>query len=250
MTNSSTALALGYGIAIAGWAALLIAWPGLWPKQPLSFERPWREVLWAFAGVLGVILVGQAYVAGFRLRGTGGLRVVAESVNQLVIFAPMLAIPILRGHDLTTAWIRRDRIWLRLAIGTALSIAAVGVFTALHGPTRWPAAVAEIYRPRNAHIAVQVLLEDIAIAILVVRLAAALGKGRAVALAGILFAAGHVPTMIAVGVSVAELAALLRDAALAIAVISLAIRAADVWVLWPMHFAMDMMQYVTSGRTP
>jgi hypothetical protein len=149
-----------------------------------------------------------------------------------------------------TAWIRRDRVWLRLVLGIVLSSIAIGVFTTLHGTVAWPQALIAVYRPGSAHIAMQVLLEDIAIAILAVRLAAAMGSGRAAALAGLLFAAAHIPTMFAQGATAAELLPLLRDAALGTAVIAMGLRAADVWVLWPIHFAMDMMQFVVSGRTP
>ena len=250
MTSYSTALALGYAAALAGWALLLYTRPQLWPQTRPRFARPWREVLWALLGAVGVILVGQVYSAGFRLRASGGLRVLAESINQLLIFAPMLLVPLMRRDDLSTAWIRRDRVWLRVGIGIVLGLLAIGVFTTLHGSVSWPAAIARTYRLASVHIAVQVLLEDIAIAILVVRLAAAMSTRKAIALAAILFAAGHIPTMITNGASPAELLALLRDAALGGAVIALAIRAADVWVLWPIHFAMDMMQFVVSGRTP
>ena len=250
MTSYSVALAVSYAIAMAAWALLVRAVPHLWPRVQLSFERPWREVGWAVLAVVAVVLLGQLYVAGIRLRGTAGWRPLTETINQLVIFSPILALPRLRRHEYTTAWIRRDRIWLRLTIGILLSLGAVACFTALHGSVAWWAAVVRIYRPSSLHIAAQVLFEDIAIAVLVVRLAAALGTVGAVVLAAVLFAAGHIPTLIANGATPTELLGLVRDAVLGAAVIGVAIRAADLWVLWPIHFALDMMQFVTSGRIP
>jgi hypothetical protein len=87
-------------------------------------------------------------------------------------------------------------------------------------------------------------LEDIAIAILMVRFAAAIGPRRAILVVAALFAAGHIPALLATGGTQAELISLVRDAALAAGVIAVALRGADVWILWPIHFAMDMSQWI------
>ena len=201
--------------------------------------------------MLGVLLVGQLYARGIRLPATGSLRPLAESVNQIVIFAPMLALLALRRHSLETAWIRRDRVPLRIGIGVVLATIAITAFTAVYRDApSLGTVISRTYRPANTHIAVQVLLEDIAIAILMVRLAGALGPRRAILLVAALFAAGHIPSLLATGGTQAELISLIRDAALAAGVFAVALRGADVWVLWPVHFAMDMMQFAIPGRQP
>jgi hypothetical protein len=231
------------------WAALLWWRPAFWPRADTRFERPWREVGWAFLAVLGVILVGQLYARGIRLAARGPWRPLTESANQIVIFAPMLLLLWLRRHGPETAWIRRDRVPLRIALGLVLaSLAIVGyVLVQRQAPTVW-IVLSRVFHPRSTHVAVQVLLEDIAIAILFVRLASAIGPRVTVALVASLFAAGHVPSLMAQGTTSAELLGLIRDAIVTGGVLLVAARGADVWVLWPIHFAMDMMQFAIPGR--
>jgi hypothetical protein len=38
--------------------------------------------------------------------------------------------------------------------------------------------------------------------------------------------------------------------ALAVGVLVVALRGRDVWVVWPVHFVMDMMQFAMIGRQP
>ena len=86
-------LLAGYSVALALWAVLLRWRPDVWPKtNKRPFQRPWLEVGWALLGGVGVLLVGQLYARGIRLPASGALRPLTESVNQLVIFAPMPAL--------------------------------------------------------------------------------------------------------------------------------------------------------------
>jgi hypothetical protein len=87
-----------------------------------------------------------------------------------------------------------------------------------------------------------VLLEDLAIAILFVRLAAAAGPGVAILGTAALFAAGHVPALLAEGASTSELIGLVRDFGLGVLVVGTAWRGADVAWVWPVHYTLDMTQ--------
>jgi hypothetical protein len=102
---------------------------------------------------------------------------------------------------------------------------------------------ARIFRYANLDEAVQVLLEDLVIAVLYVRIAAAMGQARAVVLVAVLFAAGHIPTMLAQGASVTELASLFLDTGLGVAVIMTLQRSRDILWFWVVHFSMDMLQF-------
>lgn len=196
-----------------------------------------------------VIGVGQLYVHGWRLPSSGWFGPLGESINQIFIFSPLLVLLAWRRQSLRTAWVRTDRLLARIVVGLSLALAAIVVFTSLQSEARsWFAVVPRVYRFENLPHAVQVLLEDIAIAILVVRLSAATGRRTAVLITAALFAAGHIPAMIATGADAAELVGLVRDFLLGIAVIGTAQRSADVAWLWCVHFAMDMMQF-ESGAT-
>jgi len=189
--------------------------------------------------------IGQLYVRGIRLPADGAGGTVFECLNQLVIFAPIVLLPIIRGHALTTMWLRIDRLWARLLIGLGLAFAALAVFSfAFEGAATWGSLVREIYQPHHADLAVQVLLEDLTIAILFVRLEAVLRRRTwAVLAVAALFAAGHIPAMIAGGASLGELLLLLRDFGLAAAVLAIVSRARDVVPFWCVHYALDMTQF-------
>jgi hypothetical protein len=78
----------------------------------------------------------------------------------------------------------------------------------------------------------------------------AYGLWATILLVAILFAAGHIPVMVVTGASLWELARLALDAGLGVVVLFIAQRSADVWWLWCVHFAMDMMQFVAAMPAP
>jgi hypothetical protein len=241
-----TALLAGYATALVGWLAALRLRPTAWPRRESpAFAHPWREVAWALVAAVGVIAVGQLYVRGIRLRAAGALAPAAESVNQLVIFSPMLLLLVVRRQPLATAWLPTDRVAGRVAVGVALALLAIAAFTAVRPVVgAWGVVVARVYRWASLPTLVQVLLEDVSIAILFVRLRAGLGARATIVLVAVLFAAGHVPTLLATGAPPREIAALALDAGLGVGAVAALQRSADVWWFWQVHFAMDMMQFV------
>lgn len=107
-----------------------------------------------------------------------------------------------------------------------------------------------IARYQNLDKFVQVFLEDMSIAILLVRFQAAVGPAWATVTVGLLFAAAHAPAMITHGASPTELAHLIVDAALGVAVISVLRHSRDIVWLFLIHFCLDMTQFaqITFGR--
>jgi hypothetical protein len=208
-------------------------------------------VAWACLGVLGVIAIGQVYVRHGLFPTEGPLAPLIEAGNQLVIFSPVLAVPLLRRHELRTAWLPVDRIWARLLVGLALAALAILAFTSVRqGSGNWVEVYPRVYQMKNVGLAAQVLWEDLAIAILFVRFQAAIGLRGTILLVASLFAAAHVPSMVARRTSPGELAGLVLDAGLGVVVLFIAQRSADVWWLWCVHFAMDLMQFHAAAPTP
>jgi len=241
-------LATAYAAVCALWWLLSRVVP-LWrdAARP-QFSRPWREVGLVFLAIAAVLALGQLWVRGVRLTLPGPWFPLAESVNQLIIFAPLIAVPVVRGDGWASAWVRTDKLPLRLAIGLALALFALFLFASLErGAPSWLNTVRSVFSPRRAHLAVQVLLEDLAIAILFVRLGAAMGPRRAILAVAGLFAAAHIPSMIARGDAVRELFGLLRDFGLGALVIGTAWRSADIAWVWPVHYALDMTQFLQSA---
>lgn len=238
------ALLVGYAVALGGWH-LMHRWLPLWPAGSApELVRPWRETAYAALSLVGVLLVGQMYVRGWLLEADGSLAPLLGAVNQVIIFGPFLAYLVIRRAPLDTVWLGAGRRPQRVLAGAVLALVAVLAYTVVRADAAgFPAVVAGIFRYGHLDEAVQVLLEDVVIAVLYVRLAAALGHGRAVVLVAVLFAAGHIPAMVAGGATVGDLASLVLDAGLGVAVIVTLYRSRDILWFWGIHFAMDMLQF-------
>ena len=241
-------LIIAYATVCALWWALSFLLP-LWraPDRP-KFARPWIEVAWAFLAVIGVLVLGQVYSRGVRFHAPGAWQIAAESLNQILIFFPIVLLPVIRKQGWSSAWIQLRRLWARLLVGFGLALIALLIFSLVEqGSPSWWIAVKSAFRFGNAHLAVQVLLEDIAIAIVFVRVAAATSPQYAILLVALLFAAGHIPAMIANGASAQELLGLVRDFGLGVLVIGTLWRGADIAWFCPVHFALDMTQFMPKG---
>jgi len=239
-------LYIAYATALVGW---LIVWrikPNLWPRAATpGFAHPWREVGWALLAGVGIILIGQLYQRGLRLSGRGPLREIAEVANQAMIFSPIWILLFIRGQGLSTVWLPTNRIGTRIIIGLILAVVALFAYcVARSRPSAWFDTIKHVYHWKHLGFAAQVFFEDVAIAMLMVRLAAALRRPwLAAVIVGFLFAAGHIPAMLENGVRFTEMTGLLFDFVLAASAIAVLQRAADVWWFWCVHFAMDMTQF-------
>jgi hypothetical protein len=199
---------------------------------------------YALVASAAVVALGQGYVRGYRLAAPGPLGPLAEALNQLAIFAPFFLLLVIRRQGLETAWLPTRRVWQRLAVGLGLAQIAILAFTLTRpGSDPWPTVAPRVYSARNGGYAVQIFCEDVAIAILFLRLQAALGARLSLFLVALLFAGGHLPTMIAQGTSLAEALRLLLDAGLCVLALAVVRRSQEVWWFWCVHFAMDMMQF-------
>lgn len=249
-------LFIAYGTAMAVWLFVAMVLPRLWrPSQlllaqlwprpePVTFLHPWREIGWAVVAGIATLGIGQLYMNGWRLPTPGALAMVTESINQLLIFSPFLLLLVLRRQSPRTAWLPMDHIGWRLLVGLGLALVAIGAYSVVRdGETPFFGLLMGAYSPGNIPRAVQVLLEDMVIAIVFVRLQSAMGKRLPILLVALLFAAGHIPAMLSGGAGWHELGSLLLDASLAVGILAVLQRSADVWWFWCVHFAMDMMQF-------
>jgi len=244
-------MVVAYLVALGGWLVIHRLQPRLWPAAPAPrFAQPWRELGFAMLGAVGVLAVGQLWTRGIRLPERGPLGPLLGAVNQLAIFAPILLVPLLRRHPWTTAWLPAPRLAARVGAGIGLAILAVTVYALVRdgAPAPWVVA-GRLERYQHLDELTQVLLEDVTIAILFVRCSTAVGSRWAVVIVAALFAAGHVPAMLAGGAPLLELAGLLRDAGLGVAVILVLRRSQDVMWFWWIHFAMDMTQFARISGT-
>jgi hypothetical protein len=250
------ALLAAYTVAMLAWDRVARRLASLWPATAgAAFLRPWREVGFFFLAVAGVLLIGQLYTRDWLLPAQGALGEITDAANQLIIFAPLLVLPLLRRRGiagqtpdarvvLTTMWLPTRRVWARALVGLVLSLVAMLVFTSVRsGSDAFTAVLPRVYHPDNFSYLVQVFCEDVAIAIGFVRLRAAAGLARAIVLVAVLFAAAHIPALVAGGAAFGELSGLVLDAGLGVLVLFFLQRSADVWWFVWVHFALDMMQF-------
>ena len=238
-------LVVAYLIALGGWLLAARLLPSVWPAAPAArFDHPWTEVALALLGCLGVIAVGQLWARGIHLPERGALGPLFSAVDQALIFVPVLLAVVLRRQPRTTAWLPRARMATRLGVGLLLAAVAVTAYSLLRAGAVAPwTMLGRIWRYEHLDTMVQVFLEDVTIAILFVRLAAAIGSRWATVIVACLFAAGHIPAMLTQEAAWRELAGLLRDAALGVAVILVLQRSRDVLWFWCVHFCLDMTQF-------
>ncbi len=233
-------LLVGWWAALAAWLGLARLLPWLWPEPgPADIQRPWRSLIWVLAGLAATLGLSRLHAHGFMLVVPGIAGAVAAAVEQLIIFAPVLLVP----HWLDereTRWLPRGRIWLRVLIGLALAELALLAYAAPHGLDAWWAATAETFDPWNWPYLVRVFCQDVAVAILFLRLRAVMGHEWAVALIAAGFAVAQLPAMGAIDGE--ALVRLVIDGGLGAVVLVIAARSADLWWFVWVHFAMDTMQ--------
>jgi hypothetical protein len=243
------ALLLSYGVVLLAMWEIARRAPQLWPAPDAAgFAHPWRELAWVLAAIIAVLVVGMLYTRGWLLPATSKHRPALDAVNQLLIYAPLLLLLALRHQGLETAWLPRRGVLARIGIGLGLAwLGLLAYALARPGLGAWPRLVAEVYAPSHVSHLVQVLLEDVGIAIVFVRLRGALGRWTLVVVAA-LFAAAHVPGMLAAGADMSALWHLAGDVVLGVLALALLQRLRDVWWFWMVHFALDMTQFFAGGQ--
>ncbi len=237
------ALLIAYSTAFVAVIGIARALPQLWPApEPAPFTRPWREVGWAMLAAGVVILIGMLYARGWLLPATSRHRPLLDAINQLLIYAPFPLLLVFLRQSSETAWLPRRNMPLRVAIGLALGLVSLAAYAVTTG-SDWPMLVGQVYRPAHVSYLVQVLLEDIAIAILFVRWQQGLGLRGTLLLVATLFAAAHIPGLLSQGATARGLVPLFADVGLAVLALSVLHRLRDVWWFWMVHFALDMTQF-------
>ena len=238
-------LLVAYLGALLAWLVFRSRTGQLWrPLPDPVFVSPWREVAWALLAVAAVTGIGILYSNGWLLPATSRHRPALDAVNQLLIYCPILLLLVLRRQGLDTAWVPTQHVLSRVGVGVVLAILGLLLYALVRtGLEAWPELVAHTYQPRHVSYLVQVLLEDVGIAVLFVRFRAALGLRATLLVVAALFAAAHIPGLLENGATPRDFAALLGDTGLGVLALAVLHRSRDVWWFWMVHFALDMTQF-------
>ena len=218
--------------------------PGLIPlPEAARITRPGRELAFLGLAVVAVIGVGQLHVAGLLLPGDHAWGGVTEAANQVLIFLPLVICLIGMKADWNSVLFSGGRLGRRLALGMGLAVLSLLVFS-IASPAN--VALGQLIHPmgelENLHFPVQVFFEDLFIAACLARLAAALSVRKAVVLVAVLFAAGHIPALLATGAQPQELITLVADVILGAMVFGSILKTRDFAWIWPVHVVMDFTQ--------
>ncbi len=227
----------------------LILGPSLYHSSVSGIDqKPWRSVFYLLVAGAGTLIAGRLYSAGFFLPEfrVGAFRL-TECINQILIYSPFLIYMVLDRVSWTHAWLPPYRLVYRICIGLCISVSAIWIFTWLGHQRSTTAVFADVFHVKNIHHAVQVFLEDLLISLLLSKLSAALGNRMFLLSAvsvSMLFAFGHLPAQLQQGATLsAALMSALADSLLATGLCFSLYCSKDFAWFWPIHFAMDMMQF-------
>ena len=244
------ALSSGYAIALFGWWLINRCYPPIWRSfTDARFDHPWWETLWAFLAALATVAIGILYSRHLLLPELGTTKSpLVSALNQVIIFSPFIALLLVRKQPLESAWLPSKNVPIRLGAGIVLALAALLTFYLVRQPPLGLGVVLSgVYQPKNFAYAIQVFLEDFALAIFFVRLRAALGAKRFLVSAvtvAFLFSAAHYPAKLSGGESfITATRDVVLDGLLVSAVIYFLQRSRDFLWFWCVHFTMDMLQF-------
>jgi hypothetical protein len=249
-----TILTISYLVALGVWWLLSKKYSDtLIHTETVPAKKPWIQTGLVLLCAVATVLIGRLYASGYLFPDfkIGTLRV-GESLNQVLIYSPFPLYVLITKQSLSSVWLPSHNWKMRLLLGLALSLVALVSFVLLSDKKSLWEVLRNVYHVQNTHHAVQIFFEDFAIALLLSRLSAALTAkyfGWAILVVAILFPLGHLPGNLDAGIPLLQaLASLSIDAALVFTVGIALYKSKDFLWFFPIHFAMDMMQF-HSGLT-
>lgn len=218
----------------------------LW-ASPINYKptKPSLEFGLSILTVVVILIIGQLYLRDWLIPNTNK-NVFVDAFNQIIIFSPIIALLIIRNDPIESLWLRKDHILQRVLVGFILALIALFITWIIYNSTRpFVELIGHTFNIKNTSHLTQIFLEDITIALVLVRLSTWIGKYKAILIVSILFAASHIPSMIVNGVTFNEMGSLILDSIIGVIVLIALSKSQDIWWFIPLHFVMDMTQYFT-----
>ncbi len=188
---------------ICGLWFLINSRKNLWALDPIKpSDRPWLDFALALITTVGIFAIGQLYSAGFLLPNANS--VIANRLiwvaNNFIIFSPIALTLFFRKQKITTLFLSKNQLLLKLAFGTIASLTGVTLFLILRGELeRFPEILKEAITLKSLSYFPAVFFENVTLAFLFVRLKWAVGIKWAILIPSVLFALAHVPGSVAEG---------------------------------------------------
>lgn len=242
-------LSVCYGLALfLWWFASTKFHSRLGHESGQHIKKAWLKTSIVFLCSIFTILIGRLYSAGLLLPSLDWISIpLIESINQLLIYSPFLLFFVFSNDNQAAAWIPKQNWVYRLFVGCMIASITISVFIILAGTRPMGAVFLDVWNFKNLHYLTQVFFEDFAISLFLARLSTALGKKYfliAILAVAILFPLGHLPSNLEAGVPLTKaFLNLLIDCLLVFGVGFMLYREKDFLWFFPIHFAMDMMQF-------
>jgi hypothetical protein len=239
MSSQYTGIISAYGLVSLAVFALWWAKTRFLCLELVAVKRPWLELALLGAAVASIILIGRAWSLGLMFPHKN---VALECVNQFLIFSPILVVQAVLPNPLPTAGLPPKGA-PGLLLGALLAMISLAAYLFVQGGlSDYRDLVVFIFHADHSSDALQVLLEDVAIASILFRIAAFGGIRVAAVIVAALFAAAHIPAMLAVGVNPSGMESLLLNTLIGSAILSAVLVTRSIWWLFPVHFVLDMTQ--------
>lgn len=234
-----------YFAALIGWFLVVRVRPGIWPRAKLLVtDRKWLDLILVFVAAAAIFGISTLHRKGLLLPEPQGLAGIAVwNVNILLIYSPLFIVPILRRQGLDTLFLSGERFLVKCAVGIALGILSVIVFSAARMElSSLPEIAGRCVDPtRFAKYFLPVFLEGVVLAFLFVRLRWALGLWPSLLIPAVLFSLGHVPNSLEAGRSAGYIATfLILNSALVVAILYGVQRSRDIIWIGLVHYLMDV----------
>jgi hypothetical protein len=242
-------LTRSYLVAISLWWVFSKMFPEAFvAKEEYSIKRPLVQVGITLFCVVVVIIIGRIYASGYLFPDfTFGSFRVGETLNQMLIYCPFPLFLIISKQTLSSAWLPTKKFAPRFLLGIGLSMVALVVFVLLSNKKSISVVAPSVFNIQNTHHLVQVFLEDLAIALLLSRLSASLKPNYfvgAIVAVSVLFPLAHLPNNLQTGAPMWQvLTSLAMDGVLVFVIGLVLYKFRDFLWFFPVHFAMDMMQF-------
>lgn len=243
MTSHYIALVPAYATAASLWFVISLFLKTLWNNEATTeFKKPWLEFVYAIIAVLMILGIGQLYIRAMLIPNNGNNYI--DALNQFLIFSPTILLIIARQQSIKSIWLPISRIPVRIFIGLIIALISLFIYWLIRkNAAGYVSILSNTYNPKNISHLVQVFMEDITIALVFVRLSAWIGREWAIGIVALLFAAGHIPSLLSSGASTIEISSLFIDTFIAIVILSAVSKSKDIWWFFMVHFALDMAQY-------
>jgi hypothetical protein len=239
-----SAVIIAYLSVCAAWVIVTRLRPKLWPTAPgLKSDRPWLDLALAAVAVIAILALGQSYRAGYLLHsGAPALGPLAYTLNQLIIFAPIVIVLAIRGQGPATVFLSPAALPMKLITGLLLGIAAVAIYLGASGRLGdLPAVLLESVRPQSLERFLPVFLEGVALAFVFVRVRWTFGTAAALLIPSVLFAISHIPRQLESHLPIEHIALYFAlNTLLPVAILYVVSLSADVIWLGIVHYLMDV----------